>query len=143
MSMLTDVSKPDDLVTGKKTCVLPKFVNDSRYAPGDLKYIFALHNHPFGKQLSLVDLHFIEAMASQHDWKTETLNGDVYLSIIAFFSQSRDGEAPTCDGFHQYVPATREIMTWVQTPDGWKKADDGLLRWLDDRRYIIERIQRR
>lgn len=143
MSMLTDRPKPDDLVTGKKTCVLPTFVNDPRYEPGDLKYIFALHNHPFGKQLSLVDLHFIEAMASQHDWKTKTINGEIYLSIIAFFSQSSSSGAPTCDGFHQYVPATRELMTWVQTRDGWKKADAGILRWLDDRRYIIEKIQRR
>jgi hypothetical protein len=48
MSMLTDRPKPDDLAVGKKTCLLPKFVSDPRYEPGDLKYIFALHNHPFG-----------------------------------------------------------------------------------------------
>lgn len=105
--MLTDMPKPDDLVSGRKTCVLPKFVNDPRYEPGDLKYIFALHNHPFGKQLSLADLHFIEAMASQHDWKTETIHGDISLSIIAFFSQSRGSEAPTCDGFHQFQPPVK------------------------------------
>lgn len=143
MSMLTDRPKPDDLVAGKKTCMLPRFVTDSRYDPGDLRYIFALHNHPFGKQLSLVDLHFIEAMASQHDWKTETKNGEIHLSIIAFFSHSMSNGNPNCDGFHQYVPATREIMTWVQTRNGWKKADNGILRWLDDRRYIIEKIQHR
>ncbi|HYO57341.1 hypothetical protein [Archangium sp.] len=77
MSMLTDRSAPGDLVTGTKTCLLPTFVNDARYAPGDLKYIFALHNHPFGMPLSTMDRLLIEEMASIHDWELKTKNGTV------------------------------------------------------------------
>ncbi|WP_241758832.1 hypothetical protein [Pyxidicoccus parkwayensis] len=70
MSMLADQSRPDDLVTGLRSCVLPAFVNDSRYAAGSLKHIFALHNHPFGTRLSAADLRFIEAMANVHEWRS-------------------------------------------------------------------------
>jgi hypothetical protein len=45
MSMLTDQHKLDVLY-GKKSCVLPSYVEDPRYPPDSLKYIFALHNHP-------------------------------------------------------------------------------------------------
>ncbi len=141
MSMLSDRPKPDDLVTGKKSCLLPTFVDDSRYAPGELKYIFALHNHPFGTPLSSIDYHFIEEMANHHDWEVETTKGRIRLSIIAFFSHSKSPGAPTCDGFYQYIPATREVMMWVQTQGRWKKTKHESLRWLDDRTYRFERIQ--
>lgn len=123
MSMLTDQSSPDDLVTGKSSCLLPTFVNDSRYASGDLKHIFALHNHPFGSKISPVDIRFIEQMASVHEWVIKTKsNGEIMLSIIAFFSRSKDPSAPTCDGFYQYTPSTRTMMMWTQTQGRWNHA---------------------
>jgi hypothetical protein len=128
LSMLTDRSGPGDLVTGMKTCFLPAFVNDARYAAGDLRYIFALHNHPFGMPLSKVDRLYIEELASIHGWETQTKNGNVRLAIIAFFSQSKDPAAPTCDGFHQYVPATRELMTWLQVAGQWKQTEHSIFR---------------
>jgi len=64
MSMLANLSRPDDSVTHKKSCILPTFVSDPRYERGELKHIFALHNHPFGSDLSPLDLHFIEEQAS-------------------------------------------------------------------------------
>jgi hypothetical protein len=122
MSMLTDLSQPDDLVTGKKSCLLPTFVSDSHYAPGDLKYIFALHNHPFGSDISEQDIHFIEEMASIHEWVIKTKNnGEILLSIIAFFSKSKDPAAPTCDGFYQYIPAAQSMVRWTQTQGEWKQ----------------------
>jgi hypothetical protein len=123
MSMLTDQSSPDDLVTGKRSCLLPTFVNDSRYASGDLKYIFALHNHPFGSKISPQDTRFVEQMASVHEWLIKTKNnGEIMLSIIAFFSKSKDPAAPTCDGFYQYTPATRTMVRWTQAQGRWKQA---------------------
>ncbi len=138
LSMLTDLSRPDDVLANRKTCVLPTFVDDTRYAQGELKYIFALHNHPFGSKFSPMDLHFIENKASIHDWEVETRNGKVKLAIIAFFSKSKNPESPTCDGFYQYVPSTREFMTWTQTGGHWDRTDYGIIRWIDDKTYKIE-----
>ncbi|WP_063934809.1 hypothetical protein [Archangium violaceum] len=122
MSMLTDLSKLDDLVTHKKSCLLPTFVNDLRYERGELKYIFALHNHPFGSVISDPDMAFIEEMASIHEWVIKTKNnGELLLSIIAFFSMSQDPALATCDGFYQYVPATRSMVLWTQTQGRWKQ----------------------
>jgi hypothetical protein len=128
MSMLTDRSGPSDLVTGSKTCFLPTFVSDARYAPGDLQYIFALHNHPFGRPLSAIDILLIEELASIHDWEIKTKNGAVRLAVIAFFSQSKDPTTPTCDGFYQYVPATRELQTWSQSAGQWKRTEHRIIR---------------
>jgi hypothetical protein len=121
MSMLTDLSRPEDIVTGKKSCILPPFVSDARYAPGDLRYIFALHNHPYGSILSPQDIQFIEDMASIHEWSIKTKDGrQIMLSIIAFFSRSKDPAAPSCDGFYQYVPATRSMTLWTQREGQWQ-----------------------
>jgi hypothetical protein len=78
-------------------------------------------------------------MASQHDWQLETRNGTVYLAVIAFFSRSKSIGAPTCDGFHQYVPATGQLVTWVHTQGQWEKTYDVILRWIDDKTYRIEK----
>jgi hypothetical protein len=131
MSMLTDLSSPDDLVTGRKSCLLPTFVSDSRYTSRDLKHIFALHNHPFGSQISLQDAQFIERMANVHEWLIKTKNNDeILLSIIAFFSKSKDPALPTCDGFYQYTPATRSLVMWTQAQGRWKHQalDPALLK---------------
>ncbi|MFL5351048.1 hypothetical protein [Archangium sp.] len=122
MSMLTDLSRPEDLVTGNKSCRLPPFVSDSRYAPGDLRYIFALHNHPFGTILSPEDTQFIENMASLHEWSIKLQDDrEILLSIVAFFSRSKDPAAPSCDGFYQYVPATRSMTLWTQNQGHWQR----------------------
>lgn len=121
MSMLADSSTPDDITTSKKTCRLPTFVDDSRYASDALKHIFALHNHPFGSIISQEDAQFIEEVASIHEWSIKTKNnGEILLSIIAFFSKSKDPAAPTCDGFYQYTPATRSLVMWTQKQGKWK-----------------------
>lgn len=138
MSLLTDASSADDLVSGRKSCVLPTFVSDSRYVRDELQYVFALHNHPFGSELSPQDLRFIEDAASVHAWEIQTKRTKVRLATIAFFSRSKDSQAPTCDGFHQYIPATRELMTWTQTRGQWDKTSHGIVRWLDDKRYRID-----
>ena len=139
MSMLTDQSAPDDLLTGRRSCILPAFVDDSRYAPSELKYIFALHNHPFGGLPSPSDLRFTDEMAQLHAWAIETKNSKVLLSIIAFFSNSTDPERPTCDGFYQYVPATRDMLKWTHTQGVWEREELGLVTWLDGKNYRLDK----
>jgi hypothetical protein len=138
MSMLTDLSKPDVSTATRKSCVLPTRVNDPRYGRGELKYIFALHNHPFGSELSSLDLRFIEEKASIHEWEVETKNATIRLSIIAFFSKSRSRESPTCDGFYQYIPATRELLKWAQVKNRWAIIQHGLVTWLDEDTYRVD-----
>ncbi|MBU8895610.1 hypothetical protein DRW03_19960 [Corallococcus sp. H22C18031201] len=138
MSMLADQSGPGDFVSGMRSCSLPPFVDDPRYSAEQLKHIFALHNHPFGTRLSANDLRFIESMAEVHDWEVMTRNGKVRLSIIAFFSKSQDPAAPTCDGFYQYVPATREMMLWTRQNGQWKLDVHGIVTWINERTYRLE-----
>jgi hypothetical protein len=67
-------------------------------------------------------MRFIEAMASIHEWVITTRNhGQVLLSIVAFFSRSKDAGAPTCDGFYQYIPATRSMVRWTRMQGKWKQ----------------------
>lgn len=139
MSMLTDQSNPDGLVTGKKSCRLPPAVRDSRYTPDALKHIFALHNHPLGTPPSPSDLRFSEQMAGLHGWLIDTKNTQVLLSIIAFFSTSKSTEAPTCDGFYQYIPATRAMLKWTQSQDKWSRELLGTVTWTDEDTYRIDK----
>ncbi len=139
MSMLTDQSAPDDLGAGRRSCLLPAGVNDARYPAGELKYIFALHNHPFGGLPSPNDLRFIDEMAGLHAWAIETKNSKVLLSIIAFFSNSKDPEAPSCDGFYQYVPATRLMLKWTQLQGEWNREELGTVTWLNGKTYRIDK----
>ncbi|MCY1032905.1 MULTISPECIES: hypothetical protein [Corallococcus] len=143
MSMLTDQSAPDDLVSGKRSCILPAVVADARYAPGELKYIFALHNHPFGGPPSPGDLRFTDEMARMHAWAIETRDSKVLLSIIAFFSMSGDAENPTCDGFYQYVPATRDMLKWARADKGWTRETLGTVTWINTTTYRLDKKPRR
>lgn len=137
--MLTDQAAPDDLLTGRRSCILPAFVDDSRYASSDLKYIFALHNHPFGGLPSPSDLRFTDEMAQLHAWAIETKNSKVLLSIIAFFSNSTNPERPTCDGFYQYIPATRDMLKWTHTQDVWEREELGIVTWLNEQHHRLDK----
>ncbi|MFL5350450.1 MAG: hypothetical protein ACJ8AT_37240 [Hyalangium sp.] len=139
LSMLTDQSESDDLVTKRKSCKLPAFVDDRRYPASSLKYIFALHNHPFASRLSMRDLRFIVDMANAHEWVVETQAGPVPIAIIAFFSNSRDGEHPTCDGFYQYIPGTRELLQWSLTAGTWQREKLGMVTWISETKVIIQK----
>jgi hypothetical protein len=50
------------------------------------------------------------------------------LSIVAFFSRSKDPGAPTCDGFYQYIPATRSMVRWTRMQGKWKQEVTALPR---------------
>jgi len=139
MSMLADQPSSDDVTTGKRSCNLPAFVKDERYPRDALKYIFSVHNHPFGTSLSSRDLRFAEAMASLHSWFVETKSNKVLLSVIAFFSRSEDPERPTCDGFFQYIPATSDMLKWTQDSGVWKREALGVVTWIDENNYRIDK----
>lgn len=136
MSMLTDQSDADDFQSKKKTCRLPAFVDDRRYPPWSIKYIFALHNHPFGGPLSLQDMRKIISLANMHEWVIETKDGRVPIAIVAFFSRP-DRASPTCDGFYQYTPETRSLHVFTKTGDGWSRRDVGEVTWINSTTYRL------
>lgn len=135
MSMLTDQHKLDDL-HGRRSCLLPSFVKDSRYPQASLKYIFALHNHPYGSTISKDDVRIIVAEGAQHGLEISTKDGVSQLSIIAFFSNR--ATEPSCDGFHQYIPSTHQILRWTKTNKKWQCKQTGRVDWhADGERFSI------
>ncbi|WP_395811675.1 hypothetical protein [Archangium minus] len=138
LSMLTDQAEPGAALTGKKSCRIPAFVDDQRYPPGSLKYVFALHNHPFGGPLSYFDMRKIIDLAKTHEWVVDTKEGRIPLAVIAFFSNTTDPENPTCDGFYQYTPETRTLDQWANTQEGWRRRKMGTVTWLSDRTYRVD-----
>ncbi|MFL5349241.1 MAG: hypothetical protein ACJ8AT_30955, partial [Hyalangium sp.] len=85
ISRLTDQTRPDP--TGKsKNCLSPSNVEDSRYPPDSIKYIFVLHSHPFDTPISEDDVRFIEYQGKLHGFDPRTKDGELRLSIAAFFS---------------------------------------------------------
>lgn len=133
LSMLSDLSAPGSQLQGKSTCYLPPFVDDPRYPPTSIQYIFSLHNHPFAGELSEDDIYLAVEMATTHDWFVKTRDTGVHFSTIAFFSRSMDGDAPSCDGFYQYVPGTDELLLWTHLGGRWARKKIGTVVWTDGR----------
>jgi hypothetical protein len=124
----------------RRRCRLPPLVDDPRYPPDSLGYVFVLHNHPFEDTLSEPDIRFIVSMGSRHGWVVKTNTGEVPLAIVAFFSNSNDFERPTCDGFFQYVPVNGELLRWTTTGEGpWRRELLGTITWLNETTYRIDR----
>jgi hypothetical protein len=138
MSLLTDQSNADDLQKKRRTCRLPAFVDDPRFQSWDLKYVFALHNHPYGGPLSLPDMRQIVALANEHEWVVQTKRGKVPLAIVAFFAKPGSGEG-TCGGFYQYTPETRDLYQFIQTNQGWRREDLGKVTWLDRNTFRLNK----
>ncbi|AFE03368.1 hypothetical protein COCOR_00255 [Corallococcus coralloides DSM 2259] len=138
MSMLTDQSAQDDL-DRRRSCLLPETVDDARFSPGSLKYVFALHNHPYEGHLSDGDLRMIVSMGRVHGWVMELGGRKVPLSIVAFFSNSDDLDHPSCDGFFQYIPVTGELKKWTgEARGGWRQEVLGTVTWQDETHYRID-----
>jgi hypothetical protein len=138
MSMLTDQALPDDL-DRKKSCVLPSNVDDSRYARGSLKHVFALHNHPYASTLSANDMRDIVSKGLIHGFEVETKDGSVQLSVIAFFSTSSDPAKPGCDGFFQYIPLKEQLLKWSNSSSGWRCRQTGAVKWRDETEVYVEK----
>ncbi|WP_434386875.1 hypothetical protein [Melittangium boletus] len=136
--MLTDQALSDDLGR-RKSCVLPSIVDDPRYKEGSLKYVFALHNHPYAATLSDNDIADIVAKGLKHGFEVEAKGAKVRLAVIAFFSESSDPRQPRCDGFFQYIPLTSQILKWSNTSDGWKCQQTGSVKWLNGTEFRVDR----
>lgn len=139
VSKLTDQSRVDPALR-YKACLLPSVVEDPRYPPDSIKYIYALHNHPYPHTLSDKDIEFIAEQGEMHGLTADTKDGPLRLSIIAFFSNKT--VEPTCDGFHQYIPISGHIRTWTRTPRQWECRQTGLVRWLNQTEFSVERFDR-
>ncbi len=128
LSKLTDQTRVDP-ANRRKHCALPPDVNDKRFPPDSIKYIFAIHNHLFDDLLSDEDLHFIITQGFNHGFEAGTQNGSVRLSTVAFFSN--EVENPQCDGFYQYLPLTKQILKWTRTTE-WKCEQTHTVEWDTD-----------
>ncbi|RKG81280.1 hypothetical protein D7W79_05955 [Corallococcus exercitus] len=141
VSRLTDQSRIDPSQRSK-SCLLPSRVADARYPADAIRYIYALHNHPYGSALSSNDLRFIVSEGRAHGFETETKNGRVRLSIVAFFSNVT--EPASCDGFHQYIPLTGQLLKWTRTASsGWQCEQTGRVTWHDAEAldFTIQKLQ--
>jgi len=139
LSMLTDQEEPGSALNGAASCLLPPRVDDPRYPPDKIKYIFILHNHPFAGELSENDIRLAAAMANAHELVVETRERKVPIAVIAFFSNSETGRNPSCGGFYQYIPATRELLKWNQSGSTWKGKNIGKVIWSSATTFRIER----
>jgi hypothetical protein len=137
MSMLATGAVQDD--SRKRTCGLPSVVDDPRYPPESLGYVFVLHNHPYENVLSDFDIQFIVAMAAEHGVVVKTHTGAIPISIVAFYSKSSEMNNPSCDGFFQYVPGTGELLRWTNSQGTWSHELTGRVVWLDATTYRIDR----
>lgn len=137
MSMLAAGAIQDDPL--KRTCGLPSVVDDPRYPPANLGYVFILHTHPYENVLSDFDIRFIVDMAAEHGVVVKTRTREVPISIIAFYSKSSALENPTCDGFFQYIPGTGELLKWTNSQGIWSHEVTGRVVWLDASTYRIDR----
>lgn len=107
-------------------CRLPDHVLDPRYLEKTLGYVFAVHNHPLGSELSFDDIGFIVEQSMIHGLTVATPEREVDLGIAAFFSKSEAAGQPSCDGFHVYFPRTGELLTWTRSSSGeWAKKPYG------------------
>ncbi len=102
-----------------------------------IQYIFLLHNHPFASELSERDVYLAAAMSHAHALVNEAGGRKVPFAVIAFFSQSKDEQNPSCDGFYQYIPATSELLKWLKTGDSWQRGQAGRVEWLGPTKFII------
>ncbi len=126
VSKLTDQTKPQSS-DAKKQCFLPSTVDDPRYPLGSIKYIFVLHNHPYDTPISKDDIIYIVGQGLKHGFTVQTKDGDLRLSIIAFFSNSHD--SPTCDGLYLYVPEAGRILKYTRSRKRWDCRQTHVVEW--------------
>jgi hypothetical protein len=116
------------------------YVRDSRYPDESLGYVFVVHNHPVGLELSRYDIQFIVAQAALHGLTTKVGNRELHISTVAFFSNSFGGQNTHCDGFFQYIPATGELLKWTMNARGeWDKEQYGSVIWTGPEKFEIRR----
>jgi hypothetical protein len=137
MSMLVEDPSQDDLV--KRSCRLPLLVEDNRYPPASLKYVYVLHNHPAPLTVSDRDVRAIVEVANAHGKVVETKEGTIPIAIIAFYSNSYSPDAPSCDGFFEYSLHTNALVRWKPDERGhWSARKAGSVTWFNETKFRID-----
>lgn len=115
-----------NLSRNQSRCKLPDNVLDSRFTSENLGYVFAVHNHPMGSELSTDDIGYIVEEARIHGLTAQIQGKEVDLGTAAFFSRSSTAHKPNCDGFYLYFPRTGELLKWTQSEQHeWSKKQYG------------------
>lgn len=138
MSMLvesTDPIPPGD--QHERLCKLPALVSDKRYPQRSLKYLYILHNHPaVPTNISDRDIGAVIKLAKIHGGVIETAEGSIPVGIIAFFSNSYQAPASSCDGFFEYSWGSAEVLKWSPGERGeWRREKAGTVTWLNDSEF--------
>ncbi|RKH14260.1 hypothetical protein D7V97_03515 [Corallococcus sp. CA053C] len=112
-------------------CRAPAFVEDSRYPPDSLKYLYFLHNHPATPtNLSERDIAALAKMARIHGGYIETKAGRLPIGVIAFYSNSSAASPTSCDGFYEYTYGGAEVVRWTPDEEGhWQRTRAGTVTW--------------
>lgn len=122
---------------GEKGCRAPAFVDDPRYPPQSLKYLYFLHNHPATPtNLSEEDIAAVAKIARIHGGSVQTEEGSLPVSIVAFISNSHPPQSFSCDGFYEYSHGSTEVLKWTPDERGqWQKTQVGTVSWINEREF--------
>jgi hypothetical protein len=115
-------------------CRAPAFVEDSRYPPDSLKYLYFLHNHPATPtNLSERDIAALAKMARIHGGYVDTKAGRLPIGVIAFFSKD---SASGCDGFYEYTYGSPDVVRWMPDETGhWRRTRAGTVSWENETEF--------
>lgn len=115
--------------SGRRSCDLPPYVSDARYPDENIRYVLAIHSHPVPNALSKGDISYIIAAGRKHGLAFNNEDGQIKLSVIAFFTQGGRDHI-SCDGFFQYTPLTGELLKWTKTSQGeWQSETEGTVQY--------------
>jgi proteasome lid subunit RPN8/RPN11 len=119
MSMLVEGPESLPYEQNKRSCQLPMFVEDKRYAKESLEYVYFLHGHPeFPTTLSERDMEAIALIRKHHGSFAATREGNVSVGFIAFFANSYSPVHAECDGFFEYRLGSNEVLKWTHDEQG-------------------------
>ncbi len=84
---------------------------------------------------------FVVSQGLRHGFEVRTKDGDLRLSIVAFFSD--DHVSPTCSGFYVYTPQTSQILKWTRDEGRWACEQTHVVKWRegDSLRFDIQEAQ--
>lgn len=119
---------------GEKGCRAPAFVENPRYPPRSLQYLYFLHNHPATPtNISEEDITAVAKIARIHGGSVQTEQGAVPVSIVAFISNAHPPEPFSCDGFYEYSHGSTEVLKWTPDAQGqWHKTPVGTVHWTSE-----------
>lgn len=140
MSMLVEGPEPLPYEQNRRSCNLPMFVEDKRYAKESLKYVYFLHGHPeIPTTFSERDMAAIALIKKYHGSYIETKEGRVSVGFIAFFVKNYDPIHAECGGFFEYRFGNNEALKWTRDEQGrWHKEEIGTVTWDSETRARLE-----